>query len=218
MSNRRTCHDGKTRSLDTLRILCVEDEEPVRTRLVAILRRRVGTVYSAANGQEGLAIFSAHRPDIVLSDIHMPIMNGLDMARHIKSASPSTPIIIATAFSDVAYLLQAIDAGISKYVIKPIDMERLTDALCKCAEKLEAREAAAFGDSSEPDILTRREAEILNLLARGFSTAEVAKLVCLSFHTVVAHIKKIYRKLSVNSRSEALYEAKARGLLDRRVP
>ena len=126
--------------LKRLSILCVEDDASVRATLAGILRRRFKSVFVASNGQEGLEVFSACNPDMVLSDIRMPVQDGLDMSGRIKRQSASTPIVLATAFSDPRHFQRAIDIGIDRFLVKPIDGDALIEALIHCAKLLQAEE------------------------------------------------------------------------------
>lgn len=106
-------------------ILYVEDEPAIREGLQRFFQRRSGTIYLAANGQEGLELFEKHRPDIVVTDIRMPVMDGLTMSRKIKELSPDIPIVITTGHNDEEFLLKAIDVGVDKYIKKPVDFRDL---------------------------------------------------------------------------------------------
>ncbi len=119
--------------LQNLRILYVEDDQGIRRQLEQFLKRRCGDVLTAENGEDGLKLFTECKPDIVISDLLMPVMNGLEMIEHILKISPRTPIIITTAFNETNYLIKAIKLGVSAYVIKPIRTEYLTKELDKCA-------------------------------------------------------------------------------------
>jgi diguanylate cyclase (GGDEF)-like protein/PAS domain S-box-containing protein len=120
--------------LGDLRVLYVEDEEEIRTQLGQFLSRRVGQLLIAENGREGLAMFQDHRPDIVISDILMPEMNGLDMTEAIRHIDQHVPIIITTAFNETSHLMRAIELGIDAFVIKPIKINQLLTQLLKCAK------------------------------------------------------------------------------------
>src|SRR5512135_270673 len=98
--------------LRKLRLLYVEDDESVRESLLRFLQRRFDTVYAARDGREGLQLFTEHRPDIVVTDIQMPIMDGLEMAREIRRIQGDVPVLITTAFNEVSYLMRAIELGI----------------------------------------------------------------------------------------------------------
>jgi YesN/AraC family two-component response regulator len=113
-------------------VLYVEDEDDTRSAIGAQLARRVRTLLIAENGRQGLDAFREYHPDIVVTDIMMPVMDGLTMARDIKSLDSTTQIIVTTAHNDTGYFLDAIDIGIDQYVLKPIDQEKLVAALKKC--------------------------------------------------------------------------------------
>ncbi|MCW1359681.1 response regulator transcription factor [Campylobacter sp. US33a] len=108
-----------------LSLLIVEDEESIRETLIDALKPYFLKILIAQNGNEGLKKFKKFKPNLVLSDISMPIMNGLDMAKEIKSISKEVPIVIMSAFSEKDRLLKAIDVGVDKYLIKPVDIKEL---------------------------------------------------------------------------------------------
>lgn len=108
-----------------LTLLLVEDEDSIRESIQEIFSGVFQKVISASNGDEGLKKFKKFSPDIVIADIMMPIMDGLEMSKQIKEVSKNTPVIILSAYSEKERLLKAIDVGIDKYVIKPIDMDEL---------------------------------------------------------------------------------------------
>ena len=115
--------------LNQLRVLYVEDDDFIREELVDILSFDVKEIIVAKNGEEGLDKFKKYKPDIVISDVKMPKMNGLEMSKEIKNLSPATPIILTTAFSDSEKLLEAINIGIDRYILKPVDIDKLYKAI-----------------------------------------------------------------------------------------
>lgn len=115
--------------LENMRVLYVEDNEDIREELAETLEFDVKELFIAENGEEGLEKFKKYKPDIVITDIKMPKMDGLKMSAEIKKISPTTPIIITTAFSDASYLIKAIEIGIDRYVTKPIDIDKLYQKL-----------------------------------------------------------------------------------------
>jgi len=127
-----------TNPLEKLRILYVEDEEKIARLMQEALERHFQSFWRAADGEEGLRLFHREHPDLVITDITMPRMDGLAMSRAIHEESPQTPIIVVSAYSDKEKLLGAIDAGIVKYFIKPFDPEELLEFL----ESLVARQGA----------------------------------------------------------------------------
>jgi two-component system, cell cycle sensor histidine kinase and response regulator CckA len=118
-------------NISTISLLCVEDDQVAREAVYATLTRKYPALvlFTAENGAEGLELFKRHKPDIVLTDICMPIMDGIEMARQIRALSPGTDIIATTAYSDTNYLLAAIKIGISRYVLKPLDLAPLFEAI-----------------------------------------------------------------------------------------
>lgn len=122
--------------LATLKVLYVEDDEDTRKQISQFLRRAVGTLITAENGAEGVEAFTSHSPDIIVTDIMMPEMDGLAMARAIRQISSKVPIIALTAFEQTDYMRSAINIGFSMYVIKPVNSEQLLEGLFVCASRL----------------------------------------------------------------------------------
>ncbi|HUW50526.1 MAG TPA: EAL domain-containing protein [Sulfuricella sp.] len=152
---------GIVSSLKSVSVLYVEDDEEIRDQLSRFLKRRVGILYIATNGQEGLESWRLHQPDVVVTDIMMPVMDGLKMAEAIKQENPSVPIIVTTAFNETEFFLKAIDLGIEKYVIKPVKTEQLLAAIRKSAwsakAELEMQLASkVFESSSDAIVITDR--------------------------------------------------------------
>ena len=110
-------------------VLYVEDDVPSRVYVSTILKARVNNLFIADNGKMGLDIFSEKRPDIVITDIGMPVMNGLELSRKIKEIEPEVPIILTTAFDLKHYLLESIEIGISDYILKPVQKKQFLEAL-----------------------------------------------------------------------------------------
>jgi DNA-binding response OmpR family regulator len=167
-------------------ILYVEDDEEVRKVAVEYLSRLCKKVYEAENGKVALNIWREYKPDIIITDISMPKMNGIDMARYIRSEDLKTPIIVATAYTDQEYLLKAVELQLVKYIIKPITKEKLMGALelsvqrsqdkskfalplsKECAYNAYSKEIICDGVSVK---LTKNELLFLDLLA--FNTSRV---------------------------------------------
>lgn len=169
--------------LKTLTVLHVEDDHETRTLMRHIIGKRVGTLLEADNGASGITSFTDNRPHIIITDVMMPIMDGLAMAQQIREMDPSVPIIVTTAFGHNDYLMQAIDIGIDKYVTKPMNTERLRRALLECARRLRSEQelklaAKVFDNSLEAILITDAEARILSVnrsfcLVTGYSSDEV---------------------------------------------
>jgi len=122
--------------MQKLKVLYVEDDEFAREEIADFLEFEVGELKTAENGEDGLEIFKTFKPDIVITDINMPKMNGLEMSKEIKKISPNIPIIVTSAYSDSDYIIKAIEIGISRYVLKPIDVDELLTMVKQSAREL----------------------------------------------------------------------------------
>ncbi|EDP7082570.1 response regulator [Campylobacter jejuni] len=161
-------------------ILVVEDEVKARESMINILSERFSKVIGAQNGDEGLKKFKKFKPDLVITDIAMPIMDGLDMAREIKEISDDVPIVVLSAYSEKERLLRSIDTGIDKYLIKPVDIEELFKVLdYLIGEKIEANMLVKISEeyqfnktkrtliySGGEIVLTKKELAFISLLLK----------------------------------------------------
>ncbi len=161
-------------------ILVVEDEVKARESMINILSERFSKVIGAQNGDEGLKKFKKFKPDLVITDIAMPIMDGLDMAREIKEISDDVPIVVLSAYSEKERLLRSIDIGIDKYLIKPVDIEELFKVLdYLIGEKIEANMLVKISEeyqfnktkrtliySDGEIVLTKKELAFISLLLK----------------------------------------------------
>lgn len=161
-------------------ILVVEDEVKTRESMINILSERFSKVIGAQNGDEGLKKFKKFKPDLVITDIAMPIMDGLDMAREIKEISDDVPIVVLSAYSEKERLLRSIDIGIDKYLIKPVDIEELFKVLDYLIdEKIEANMLVKISEeyqfnktkrtliyNGEEIVLTKKELAFISLLLK----------------------------------------------------
>lgn len=145
--------------LKRLTVLYVEDDRDVSLQLGQFLQRRVGTLVTAGDGAEGVKAFCRASPQIVVTDIKMPVMDGLTMAREIRRLESEVPIIVITAFEQTDYLLRSINIGVNEYVTKPVDSERLYQRLLACAHRLRLETrlklaAAVFDNCLEAIVIT----------------------------------------------------------------
>ena len=134
---------------DEVSILYAEDDPVTRNMVAAILQRRFKRLYVARNGGEGLEIYRDKRPELVITDIRMPGMDGLAMIRAIRQEDEQIPVIVTSAYSDPQFLLESIDLGVDQYVLKPVNVEKLARAIGRCAEIIKARQAARMLAESE---------------------------------------------------------------------
>ncbi|MEA1893369.1 MAG: response regulator [Campylobacterota bacterium] len=173
--------------LSNFTILYVEDEELVRKSAIEYLTRVCKKVYEAKDGKEAIVVWKKYKPDIIITDINMPRLNGIDMASYIRAYDKDVQIIIATAYSDTEYLLKAVELQLVKYIIKPITKDKLITALTKSMELIKdkskfnlklsptcrynAYEKIIYMDDTKIK-LTKNETLFLDLLAR-YSTRVV---------------------------------------------
>jgi len=155
--------------LKTLTVLYVEDDLDTREQFSEFLRRPVGTLITATNGVEGLEAFKKHRPDIVVTDILMPLMDGLTMAGEIRSIEPSVPIIVITAFEQTDYLMRAVNIGIDKYVTKPVNSFLMFECLIECVHRLRAEEQLKLQHRREVGEVWSKHHKIVAALASGIA-------------------------------------------------
>jgi YesN/AraC family two-component response regulator len=120
-------------------VMHVEDDTSVRESLMRFLKRRFDTIYSAKDGSQGLELYMEHKPDIIITDIQMPVMDGIEMSRLIKEKDKDALIIVTTAFNEKPYLEKADELGITSYLKKPVIKDDLMSALRVCAEILNKR-------------------------------------------------------------------------------
>ena len=147
-------------------LLYIEDEAATREQVSRVLAARGYRLTVAEDGEQGLEIFREQAPDIVLTDIMMPRLNGLEMARAIRALSPEIQIVCMTAFSDTGYLIEAIDIGVNQFVLKPVEFNRLFTALDRCQEMVELRRRQKI---LEAENLRTKKIEAIGILAGGMA-------------------------------------------------
>jgi DNA-binding NarL/FixJ family response regulator len=210
-------------SEETLRIVVADDQASVRQGLVALLGLLPGidVVGSAADGEQAVAEVAAHQPDAILLDLHMPRLDGIGATRRITAEYPGVAIVVLTTYDDDASILAALQAGARSYLTKDATRARIAQALHSAAAGLsvldpavQARLLAAGCAASDarPDGLTRRETEILAMMARGQANSDIAAELYLSGHTVKSHIHRIFAKTGSADRAAAVRYARDHGL------
>ncbi len=151
------------------RLLYVEDDPITRAVLKAFLKKHVGTVFEAGDGAQGLALWESERPDLVLTDIAMPGMDGLAMAAELRRRGSNVPIIVSTAYEEVEYLRRSIELGVDRFVTKPADWPALEAVLLTVARRLRAEEALAREHRRQLDELHKRHLESIGVMAGGMA-------------------------------------------------
>lgn len=152
-----------TKILEQIKILYVEDDEQAREELHDVLKRRAGKVITADNGRQGLELYKAHHPDIILADLYMPEMDGIEMIRQIRADGSEPSVIVLSAVNEVDTVLDAVDAGINKYLLKPVQLDELLRCLMELAQEIYSDQKSGTGTVSE----NKRQLE--NKLKREFA-------------------------------------------------
>jgi DNA-binding NarL/FixJ family response regulator len=216
-------------------VLIVEDEPEFRMRFKQIVESEptLELVGVAASKREAQELIDRSKFDVMLIDLGLPDGNGTDLIRQVSAKRPDVDIMVVTVFGDEQHVVSAIEAGATGYILKDstaadvVSCIRLLRAGGSPVSPVVARSVLRAirnrmggtggttrpGTSPDNNPLSARETEILQLLAKGMSFNEIGEILGISPHTVTAHIKKIYRKLAVHSRGEAVYEATQMGLL-----
>ncbi|MBO9349588.1 response regulator transcription factor [Chloroflexus sp. MS-CIW-1] len=208
----------------TIRVLIVDDQALIRTGIATLLARKadIEVVGQAANGREALDLVAALDPDVVLMDVMMPIMDGVEATRQLTQRGPRPAVIMLTTFHDDERVLQSIAAGARGYLLKDVDHRVLADSIRTVAgggalihpqitaqllpRIAQMASATPPQTTAPPDVamlLTPREREILRLLAQGFTNQEIGEHLALSIGTVKNHLSVIFAKLAVRDRTQA---------------
>lgn len=215
-------------------VLIVEDEPEFMLRFsnAVLADPGLNLVAAVSTGRAGQAMLDVERPDVMLIDLGLPDINGVDVIRYAAARHPKCDVLVVTMFGDDQHVLASIEAGATGYLLKDAMAEHIAASIHELraggspispgiARRVLARFRVAPTAASHTDAnpaatlspLTEREAELLRLTAKGLSFDSIGDVMGISPHTVVAHVKKIYRKLAVHSRGEAVYEAGQLGLL-----
>ena len=212
----------------TVRVVVAEDQALVRAGLVTILGtdRELEVVGEAADGDEALQLVAAHRPDVALLDVRMPRCDGIQATRRIAAEQPATKVLVLTTFGQDEVVFEALQAGAAGFLLKdtrPEDLLAAVHAVAAGESRLDPAVTAAvvthvrkhgLRTTSHPvDRLTAREREVLVLIARGLSNAEVAAELVVSTGTVKTHVASLLAKLGARDRVQAVIAAFESGLV-----
>jgi DNA-binding NarL/FixJ family response regulator len=202
-----------------IRVLSVDDHVLIREGIAALIanQKDLRLVGEASNGREAIEQFRSHRPDVTLMDLHMPEMNGIDALIAIRSEFPDARIIVLTTYAGDALCKRAMTAGAQAYILKGNVRKDLLDTIraVRAGKKiLHAEVAAELATHAADDALSKREIEVLSLIAAGNSNKLVADQLAISEDTVKGHVKSILSKLGVNDRTHAVTAALKRGIIE----
>jgi NarL family two-component system response regulator LiaR len=218
--------------MNTIKVMLVEDHVLVREGARELLDREkdLHVVAEAGDGEEAVRLAAARHPDVVVMDIAMPKLNGIEATRQIKAADPSTAVLVLTAYDDDQYIFAFLEAGAAGYLLKDVSMEDLIKAIRavyagesvlhptiarKVVNYFSQRTARRRADEEERDLdqLTEREIEVLKLAAKGMTNREIGLELIISVRTVQVHLSNVFSKLGVGSRTEAVLRALREGWL-----
>jgi DNA-binding NarL/FixJ family response regulator len=217
---------------DPVRVLVADDQGIVREGLMTLLQATDGIepVAGAADGAEAVRLAARHRPDVILMDLRMPNLDGVEATRQIRAAQPDTEVVVLTTHDDEVSILDALRAGARGYLTKDAGIEEIARAVHAAAahqslldpivhaKLLEAAGAAPSARSRAaqplPDDLTPREAEVLSLIARGLSNGEIAAQLVVSEATVKTHVNHVFAKIGARDRAQAVHYAYTHELAD----
>jgi DNA-binding NarL/FixJ family response regulator len=212
--------------MDPIRILLVEDHKIVREGTCQLLEQApdLTVIGEAADGGEAVRLATELSPDVVVMDVRLPVLNGIEATRVIKDQHPNMPILILSAYDDDRYVFPLLDAGANGYVLKTTSWAELAQAIRtvqagktaldphiahKVVERLTQRQR--YQGEGMAKALTEREIEVLQTVARGKGNREIGEALSISPHTVQVHVRNIFGKLGVNSRIEAVAYAVRQG-------
>ncbi|KAB2813110.1 response regulator transcription factor [Pimelobacter simplex] len=213
----------------TIRVLIADDDALLRAGLAVVVGTDPGLalVGEAADGLDAVRLTQEHRPDVVLMDVRMPGVDGIEATRRIVACGSPARVLVLTTFADDDYVAQALRAGASGFLLKRVAPERLLDAIRTVAQgdalldpavtrAVVARSLAPAPTAADPRLvaaLTEREREVLALVGEGRSNPEIAALLTLAESTVQTHVKRILAKLGARDRAQAVVVAYRSGLV-----
>ncbi len=200
-----------------IRVVLVDDHAIVRQGLERLFETvdDIEVVAMAANGAEAVALVNEHQPDVVLMDLSMPELDGVEATRQIVGAGGATRVVVLTSFGDETRILDALNAGAHGYLLKHVDPDDLIHAV-RAAQAgdspldpragrvlLEARRGGRTGAGARPNELTDRETEVLRLVGYGHANKQIARKLGISERTVKAHLTRVFQRLGVSDRVQA---------------
>jgi DNA-binding NarL/FixJ family response regulator len=206
------------RTTERIRVLVADDHPVVRAGLVAVIVEHtdLALVAQAENGERAVTLFREHRPDVVLMDLRMPVMDGVGAIRAITAEFPAARILALTTYEGDVDIRRALEAGARGYLLKDMLLTEVITAVhaVRRGERvIPPTVAARLAEFPAPSGLSDRELEVLQLVARGLTNKEVARAIGRTDETVKIHLKNIFAKLDVADRTEAVTVALTRGLI-----
>ena len=191
-------------------ILLIDDEKILLEAVSDDLKESGYEVTTAESGQEGLKSFELIRHDLVIIDLKMESMDGLEVSRKIKELNSKTPVMILTGYGSMETAIEALRLDLDDYVLKPVNRDDLFEKINQCLGKKNNSHTTGpkptFAQKLKLDEagLTRREKEVVQLAAKGYNDDEISKMLAISAFTVKFHLKRIFKKLGIHKRVELI--------------
>jgi DNA-binding NarL/FixJ family response regulator len=191
-------------------ILLIDDEKVLLETVSDDLKESGYKVTTAVSGEDGLRSFKTLQHDLVIIDLKMESMDGLEVSQKIKELNPETPIMILTGYGSMETAIEALRLDLDDYVLKPVNRDDLFEKIRQCLKKKRTlhpnnpKPTFAQKIKLEDAGLTRREKEVVQLAAQGYNDDEIAKMLAISAFTVKFHLKRIFKKLGIHKRVELI--------------
>jgi two-component system, NarL family, response regulator LiaR len=212
----------KVANVREIRVLVVEDHAVVREGTRQLIERdeRIEMAGEAESGAQAIRLAEDLQPDVILLDLALGDMTGIDVARHVATVAPDSKIIILSAYDDRDYVMAAMEIGVSAYLLKTVRAHEIIDAIHAVVEgqvilhpnvAAQLRRSLTSRDTDQQTPLSARELEVLRLAARGYSNQRIADELSISVRTVESHVSHILSKMDVESRTEAVVYGMAQG-------
>ncbi len=204
-----------------IRVVVADDHAVVRAGLAQLLATFAGVelVGAATDGEEAVAICAERQPDVVLMDLEMPVLDGIEATRRIRTGQPGVAVVVLTSFSDRERILRALDAGAAGYLLKdaePAELRRAIEAAARGEAPLDPKAARALlsarAGPGAAESLSERELEVLAMVAEGLPNKLIARELAISEKTVKAHLTNVYREIGVTDRTQAALWAQRNGV------
>ena len=206
----------------TIKVALVDDQQLVRQGIAGLLSLsdNISVAWQAENGEEALAQLSNERPDVLLVDIRMPKINGIELVKQLRADGDSLPILMLTTFDDSELFLQSLQVGANGFLLKDVSLDKLVNAVETLADGgfiaeplVMSQFDSGLNELSVIEPLSAKESQILKLMAGGFSNKEIAASIFLAEGTVKNHVSAILAKLHTRDRTRAVLTAIRQGLI-----
>ena len=205
-----------------IKVALVDDQQLVRQGIASLLSlsEDINVIWQAENGEQALTMLAENQPEVLLLDIRMPKINGIELVKQLRNKSNSLPVLMLTTFDDSELFMQSLQAGANGFLLKDVSLDKLVDAIKTLAEGGFVAEPVVMkqfdhglNNTQNIESLTTKELQILKLMAGGFSNKEIARSIFLAEGTIKNHVSNILSKLNTRDRTRAVLIAIQQGLI-----